>query len=130
MMAAKRAKLVKGQTILWGNSVEMMKSSSLDVTPPAKCRGVVDSWRSFNQAKWKTKYPWIEIKHDGVYCSYCRKGATRGASIGVVASLLSLSLTQVYVQMFYCATKANQSYIRKACDYIVNLSSVNTKVRV
>ena len=94
-MAAKRTKLVKGQRTLFGNSVEMTTSSSLDVTPPAKRRGVVDSWRSFNQAKWKTKYPWIEIRHDGVYCSYCRKGATRGASRSGSESFISKPFTGV-----------------------------------
>ena len=31
----------------------------------------VGSWQAFGQAKWKRIYPWIEERHNGIYCAYC-----------------------------------------------------------
>ena len=84
----KQPKLVKGQMTLFGIHMEPADISSSDMTAIAKRRGMVDLWRCFGQAKWRTKYPWLNIRHDGVYCLYCEKGATSGV-LEVVVSLAS-----------------------------------------
>ena len=35
-------------------------------------RGDVGSWREFAESRWKTKYAWLEVQGDGIYCVYCR----------------------------------------------------------
>ena len=77
---SRKRKHVKGQRTLSGTLTDSSESSSSGFTTAVKRRGTLSTWRDFGEAKWKTQFPWLEIRSDGVYCHYCQTGTTRGAS--------------------------------------------------
>ena len=57
-------------------------AASAPSTPSTVRRGSLDSWRSFAQAKYLEKHPWLVLKPDGIYCQYCSTHQLRaGASV-------------------------------------------------
>ena len=34
-------------------------------------RGVTASWKLFAESKWRTLYPWLVLRENGVFCQYC-----------------------------------------------------------
>ena len=40
-------------------------------------RGDVQSWRSFSIPRFKAKYPWLDVRENGVFCLYCSLNSSR-----------------------------------------------------
>ena len=47
------------------------ESSSSASGSRLRSRGEVESWRCFGLGKWRDKFPWIDVREDGIYCSRC-----------------------------------------------------------
>ena len=77
MSSVKKRKLEKGQRCLIFNedtiAVAPVAETTTEETETERQsrRGTVSSWRRFAEASWKTKYPWLVAKADGIYCLYC-----------------------------------------------------------
>ena len=53
------------------DSSDAMESGTSESSTSRIRRGVTASWRSFEELKWRTLYPWLLLKENGVYCQYC-----------------------------------------------------------
>ena len=95
--------------MLSGTLTDSSESSSSGFTTAVKCRGTLSTWRDFGEAKWKTQFPWLEIRSDGVYCHYCRTGTTRGASRSGSETFISKPYTGLRPDVLY--RHQNQSVI-------------------
>ena len=67
-MPPKKRKLVAGQLTLFGTAA----NTDEDTNSAPRRRGDVDSWREFAKPSYAEKYPWMEVRSDGIYCLYCK----------------------------------------------------------
>ena len=50
----------------------------VNVSSNIQKRGDLNNWREF--AHQRDRYPWMDLRENGVYCLYCRHGCLRGSS--------------------------------------------------
>ena len=67
-------------------SGELPSTSAAASTPSTVRWGSLDSWRSFAQAKYLEKHPWLVLKPDGIYCQYCSTHQLRARASVFVTS--------------------------------------------
>ena len=67
-MPPKKRKLVAGQLTLFGTAA----NTDEDTNSAPRRRGDVDTWREFAKPSYAEKYPWMEVRSDGIYCLYCK----------------------------------------------------------
>ena len=66
--------LLAGQQTLFGAPATISN-------PPAQSsrHGEKDSWRELVTPQYLSRYVWIDVRGDGVYCLYCRHAVARGS---------------------------------------------------
>ena len=84
----RRLSFTGGDLLLAGLGLEETQTHESDL--PRSRRGGVDYWIVFAEHHWRTKYAWIEVKEDRVYCRYClhSHASTRNKSCKFVTKLL------------------------------------------
>ncbi len=80
-MPPKKAKLIQGQCTLFGTVAARASTCSEEPSETAsRRRGDLDSWRGFEESKWQARFPWLDVRSDGIYCLFCSHCTARGTS--------------------------------------------------
>ena len=69
---------MSGQKTSFGTSAR--ESDEEEEVDRSTRRGLVSSWRQFANPSVCSRFPWIDVRNDGIYCVYCNHACVHGST--------------------------------------------------